>query len=39
MDFQLPDDGFSLNSKHVASQKTGIHSVVFDGLCFSSVRF
>jgi len=35
MGIQLPDDGFSLNSKHVASKKkTDIHSVVFAGLYF-----
>jgi hypothetical protein len=39
MDFQLPDDGFSVDSKHVASKKTDIHAVVFGGLCFSSVLF
>jgi hypothetical protein len=34
MVFQLPDDGFSLNSKRVASNKTDVNSVVFDGLYF-----
>ena len=28
----MPDDGFSLKPKHVASNKTNIHSVVVDGL-------
>ena len=40
MDFKLPDDGFLLNSKHVASKKQLIYIQLCLTVCtFSSVRF